>query len=75
MIYAVGDETREEQKKEQRGCIKEIVDMSVNQTFGQGVVLTQLAITHPPQRMLFAGCAHGAVRVLPFPIPHVDGKR
>jgi hypothetical protein len=33
-----------------------------------GVVLTQLAVSHPPQRMLFAGAANGVVRSFKFPL-------
>jgi chromosome segregation ATPase len=57
-IYAVGDDR----------ILKEIIDKSVNKYLEMKVERTQLAISHPPQRMLFAGTANGVVRSFKFPL-------
>lgn len=57
-IYAVGDDR----------ILKEIVDRRVMKQLDAGVVLTQLVVSHPPQRMLFAGTINGVVRSFKFPL-------
>jgi hypothetical protein len=57
-IYAVGDDR----------ILKEICERNVQKTLDAGVVLTQLVVSHPPQRMLFAGAANGVVRSFKFPL-------
>ena len=58
LLYAVGDDRK----------LKEIQERSVSKVIDTGVVLTQLVISAPPHRMLFAGAQTGAVRAYPFPI-------
>jgi WD40 repeat protein len=60
-IYAVGDDRQ----------LKEIIDKNVNKTLDAGVILTQLCVSHPPQRMLFAGTANGVIRSFAFPLTGV----
>lgn len=60
-IYAVGDDR----------MLKEIIDKNINKTLDAGVVLTQLVVSHPPQRMLFAGTVNGVVRSFAFPLTGV----
>lgn len=62
-IYAVGDDR----------ILKEISERNVQKTLDAGVVLTQLVVSHPPQRMLFAGTSNGVVRSFKFPLTG-DGK-
>mmetsp|Transcript_46078 Transcript_46078/g.90833 ORF Transcript_46078/g.90833 Transcript_46078/m.90833 type:complete len:1198 (-) Transcript_46078:74-3667(-) len=57
-IYAVGDDR----------ILKEIIDKTVNKQLNAEVVLTQLVVSHPPQRMMFAGTANGVVRSFKFPL-------
>jgi len=57
-IYAVGDD----------GVLKEIQERSLTKTIDARVVLTQLALSNPPERMLFAGTAHGVIRAMNFPL-------
>jgi len=57
-IYAVGDDR----------ILKEIIDRSITKHIHAGVVLTQLVVSHPPQRMMFAGTANGVVRSFKFPL-------
>jgi hypothetical protein len=35
----------------------------------------QLVISHPPQRMLFAGTAQGCIRSYPFPLPATNAAK
>lgn len=60
-IYAVGDDQQ----------LKEIIDKNINKTLNAGVVLTQLVISHPPQRMLFSGTSNGVIRSFAFPLTGV----
>lgn len=57
-IYAVGDDRH----------LKEIIEKNVNKMLDAGVVLTQLVVSHPPQRMMFAGTINGVVRSFKFPL-------
>lgn len=57
-MYAVGDDR----------ILKEIKNRDVTKHLDAGVVLTQLVVSHPPQRMLFAGTANGVVKSLKFPL-------
>ena len=60
-IYAVGDDR----------MLKEILDKNINKTLDAGVILTQLVVSHPPQRMLFAGTINGVIRSFAFPLTGV----
>ena len=60
-IYAVGDDQQ----------LKEIIDKNINKTLNAGIVLTQLVISHPPQRMLFSGTTNGVIRSFAFPLTGV----
>jgi WD40 repeat protein len=57
-IYAVGDDR----------VLKEITERNVSKSMDFRVALTQLMVSHPPQRMLFAGTATGLIRVLKMPL-------
>jgi WD40 repeat protein/chromosome segregation ATPase len=57
-IYAVGDDRH----------LKEIVDSAIDKELDVGVGLTQVAISAPPQRMLFVGTETGVVRSYKFPL-------
>jgi len=60
-IYAVGDDRQ----------LKEIVDKNISKTLDAGVVLTQIVVSQPPQRMMFAGTANGVIRSFQFPLTGV----
>ena len=60
-IYAVGDDR----------MLKEIIDKNINKTLDAGVILTQLVVSNPPQRMLFAGTINGVIRSFAFPLTGV----
>ena len=53
--------------------LKEISDSNVNKELDTGVSLTQITMSHPPQRMFFAGTDSGMVRAFSFPLTGTDG--
>ena len=57
-MFAVGDDR----------LLKEISDKSVTKTLDAGVILTQIVISAPPQRMLFASTINGAIRSFVYPL-------
>ena len=48
--------------------MKEISDSNATKELDAGVVLTQILLSQPPQRMLFAGTASGSLRAFTFPL-------
>ena len=48
--------------------LKEITDSNANKEMDSGTILTQIAISHPPQRMFFAGTENGLLRSFSFPL-------
>jgi WD40 repeat protein len=57
-VYAVGDDR----------SLKEIFEKALNKTVDTGVNLTQLVVSSPPHRMMFASTANGVVRSYKFPL-------
>jgi hypothetical protein len=48
--------------------LKEVVESNLNKEMDAGVILTQILLSHPPQRMLFAGSELGQIRAFAFPL-------
>ncbi len=57
-IYVVGDDR----------ILREINGRTLTKSMDASVMLTQLVVSNPPERMLFAGTHNGVIRSLKFPL-------
>lgn len=57
-IYAVGNDR----------VLKEIADGAVQKELDSGAIMTQIVLSHAPERMLFTGSDFGVIRSFKFPL-------